>query len=116
LTTGGTIGYHYNLLTINAIFAGFLFTGLGIMVSVADKPSIKRLNEHGYLDKYYNSIYISVIFHLLSIVASVAIILKVEKNLIYLAEKLSLIMGIVFFIVSVCYLMRIIKKVRSITM
>ncbi len=83
------------------------------MISVSDKPRIARLNENGYLDKYYNAIYLSMLFHFISIIASVLLLLMVSNNNLILIERISLIFGIVFFIKSIFNLIKLIKKVKE---
>lgn len=41
--------FHYNLITFNSVIAGFLFSGISILVSLISNPSIKRLWDNGYL-------------------------------------------------------------------
>src|SRR5690625_5397893 len=45
-----------NFLSVNSIFAGFLFTSLGIIAGILDKEIIVFLDERGYLDGYINGI------------------------------------------------------------
>lgn len=105
--------FHFNLLTINSIFAGFLFTGLGIMVSIADKPRIKNLDLGGYMDNYYNAIYIALIFHITSTLLALTALMLVKIPILIVFEQISIIFGVIFFIKSVIDIVKVIEKVRN---
>lgn len=108
--------FQLNILTINSIFAGFLFTSLGIMASIVDKRRIAKLETGGYMDNYFNAIYIGLYFHIISIVIAVISILNDKINsikLLLMVEQLAMLAGIFFFIKSVLNILKIIKKVRN---
>lgn len=106
--------FHFNILTINSLFAGFLYTSLGIMASIMDKERIARLDKAGYMDNYYNGIYMGLFFHIISIIIAVLSILitKLNFELLVITEQLSMLAGIIFFIKSVANILKIIGKVR----
>lgn len=109
-------GYHINLLTINSIFIGFLFTGLGIMAGIADKDRIAKLDRAGYMDNYYNSIYIGIIFLMVSISISTLGFLSDKVNhisLIIYIQQFSLVGGIIFFVKAIWNIFKIIGKIRQ---
>ena len=106
----------FNILTINAILAGFLFIGLGILLSSLDKERIARLDMGGYLDKYYVSIYIAIFFNILCIICSIMIIfniLPLGNTILIYTVQITTIAGVIFFINSMNGLRRIIKKMRN---
>lgn len=107
--------FHISLLTINSVFSGFLFTSLGIMVSIADKERISVLDKAGYMDNYYNSIYLGIIFHVISAVIALILILfeSIQQYhvLVYI-EQLALLGGVLFFVKSVYNIINIVGKVR----
>lgn len=108
--------FHLSILTINSIFAGFLFTNLGIMVSMSDRERISKLDKAGYMDNYYNSIFIGLFFHVVSICISLIIIILPgfgENLFLIQAGQICLIYGIAFFIKSLLNVLRIINKVRE---
>ncbi|WP_142311607.1 MULTISPECIES: hypothetical protein [Bacillus cereus group] len=108
--------FHINFLTINSVFAGFLFTGLGIVASIADKDRILKLDRAGYMDNYYNAIYIGLIFHVVSIVIASLSIIVIEisdiKTLVAI-EQFAMFGGVIFFIKAVCNILKIINKIRK---
>lgn len=106
---------HFNIITINSILAGFLFTGLGIFISSLNKTRIQRLENGGYLDKYYTTIYIAISLNIASIVAAV-IIIFVDKKYSYqllLIEQMSLMVSIIFFVKCMVGLRKIISMIRK---
>lgn len=107
---------HLDILTINSIFAGFLFTSLGIMVSFSDKKAIADKDKNGYMDKYYNSIYIGLLFLIISILFAVSGFAFPQVNNIswfLTIEQLTLIGGIIYFIRSCWNVLKIIQSIRS---
>lgn len=114
-TKGFDSSNHINILTVNSIFAGFLFTSLGIIAGFMDKEKISNLDKNGYMDKYYNSIYLGLIFHIASAVLAAIAFVQPSMNsydIYLLLEQIFLLGGITFFISSVFYVKRIINKVR----
>lgn len=108
--------FHLNLLTINSVFLGFLFTGLGIMVGFTDKKTIKQLNTAGYMDNYYNSIYFGLVLFIISIILSalgVVIETKYITKLFLTIEQISFVGGILYFFKSIFGLMKLISFIRK---
>jgi hypothetical protein len=105
----------YNVISNNAIFGGFLYTGLGIIVSIIDKENIKYLDKHGYMDNYINGIKIGLVFNIISIIAALLLIAFDVKYAVFIkyVSFLSMIIGVVFFIKSVFNIMKLIKIVRN---
>lgn len=107
---------HVNILTVNSIFAGFLFTSLGIISGFMDKERISNLDKNGYMDRYYNSIYLGLLFHIISAVLAAYGFVQPNINnykIYLLIEQVSLLGGIVFFISSVINVKKIIDRVRN---
>ncbi|MEC1723937.1 hypothetical protein P9E34_04145 [Schinkia azotoformans] len=110
------VEFHQNLLTVNTIFLGFLFTALGIMVGFADKKLIKALDVAGYMDNYYNSIYFGMFYHGIStVISTVAVVLGnvVLINELILIQQITLLGGVLFFIKSILGILKIIREIRK---
>lgn len=107
---------HVDLLTINAIFIGFLFTTLGVLVGFLNNNRIIKLDRNGYMDNYYNTIYFGLFFFIISAICGVVGIFldftNLELELIYI-EQLSMLSGLTYFIKAIYSLARIISKVRN---
>lgn len=69
--------FHYNLITFNSVIAGFLFSGMSILVSLISNPSIKRLWDNGYLDDLYHSGGIGIGMSVVSIIMAFITVLKI---------------------------------------
>ncbi|SMB95563.1 hypothetical protein SAMN00017405_0430 [Desulfonispora thiosulfatigenes DSM 11270] len=107
---------HFNILSTNAILAGFLFTGLSIIVSTSNNKIIKILSEWGHLDLIHTSISRGIFLNLGSIVVSfIAMINSSKKIQIFLVniELLLLILGVCYFFMSILDLKFIINKIRE---
>jgi hypothetical protein len=107
-------GDHFNMITINSILSGFLFTGLGIIISGLDKEKILSLNIGGYLAKYYIQIYLTILFNIISIIASILIIFESRikiRPLLYI-EQSFIIIGIILFIKCMWDLIKLIRKMK----
>lgn len=73
------VDFHYNLITFNSVIAGFLFSGISILVSLISNPSIKRLWDNGYLDGLYHSGEIGIGMSVISIVMAFITVLRIFK-------------------------------------
>ena len=108
--------FHFNVLSINSILAGFLFTGLSIMISVSNKKIIKLLNRGGYLKIIDRSIYLGIFAHIFSIIMSfVSMINSYAKFQIFFTnlEFASLLIGVTFFFMAILKLKTIVEKIRE---
>ncbi len=107
----------YSIISTNAIFAGFLYTGLGIVVSVIDKEIIKYLDKHGYIDGYINGIKTGLIFHIISILIAFGLMLmEIKQSFLYILQVISfgsMLIGVVFFVKSVFNILKLIRIVRE---
>ncbi|SFS52422.1 hypothetical protein [Marininema halotolerans] len=114
--SSSNLEFQSDLLKVSSVFAGFLYTSMGIMAGMIDKERINKLNKGGYLDNYFNAIYISISFQIMVIIISVIIILRpsiADFYLVITIEHIFLILGIAFFVKSVWNVISIIEKVRN---
>lgn len=106
----------YNLLTINTIFAGFLYSMLGNMVEFSMRPEVKERDEAGYIESYFSPIYFGLFFFLFSIVIEVLLIFfnfKLCMSFFIYVQTCTSLIGIVFFIYSTIRLRKMINNVRN---
>lgn len=73
---------HFDLLTVSSIIGGFMFTSLGLLLSVSEYSIIKKLNETSIMSKKNGRIIKGLTFNMVSIFISLIFILKLEKVLI----------------------------------
>lgn len=126
--------YQFNLITINTVFAGFSFTVLGILISLASTEMMQRLKETTILIKQCENIADSIAMFIISSISSLWFItgmystgmyrlcarIKIEKLHSYIVEMLYtfeigyLMYGILLFIVSVRGMVILMKKIFEI--
>ncbi|RHW29444.1 hypothetical protein [Oceanobacillus profundus] len=107
---------HIDILTINSIFIGFLFTTLGVIVGFLGNTKIANSDRAGYMDEYYNTIYFGLVFFIVSAVSGLAAIFldnMYDNQYVLIIEQVAIIMGVAFFIKAIFNLASIIKKVRK---
>lgn len=116
LRTDFSSGDHFNIITINSILGGFLFTGLGIIISGLGSEKIKRLQRGGYLLKYYITIFISLFFTLISLIAALLIIFteKTDNLILLCAEQPTIFIAVIFFMKAMVNLIKIIRKISEV--
>lgn len=107
--------FQYNIITMSATIAGFLFTGVGLLISAIDKPHIKRLWDNNYLDNLYRAAFIGIISNIVSIISAFIYLCNIIEQVKYLiyVEVSSLVLGLVFFCWCIEKLVSIIKKMKN---
>lgn len=107
--------FSYNLLTVCAVFGGFVYSTLGTMVSFVSSRPIKKLDKAGYMDKYYNGTYITLTLFVLSILIGFVTAFSDEGmkyRVIFLIQLIVTMNALVFFTISVIGFKNLINKVR----
>lgn len=116
----------FNIITVNTVFAGFLFTSLGIIAGFSNNTSIRKFERIKTMDNIYNNISKGIIFSVLSITIGLIIVLfdfnfiikkifiyNILKSTGYIFELFFLIMSIIYFSLSVKYTFFAISVVRA---
>lgn len=107
---------HLAILTISTVFAGFMFTSLGLLIGFIDRGNMPELESAGFTGQYFNGIIIGITFLVFSMSVSFFTVINPDftKNLtVYNIEVFSLIAGILFFLKAVLDIFRILRKVRT---
>ncbi len=113
--------FHYSLITLNSVIAGFLFSGISILVSLISIPSIKRLWSNGYLDNLYHSGILGITLNIISIIFGFIITLKLTifnfnqdtyQRVLTILELATMLNGLVCFIICVSELVYCINILR----
>lgn len=112
------VDLHYNIITINAVFAGFLFTAVGLILSLLSSKSVKRLWNNGYMDGMYHAVICSIILHIISLVVGIFIVFKFSlsqkiKTCLFITEIALLLLGIILFVYSIVKLVQAINEFKS---
>lgn len=108
--------FSYNLLTVCSVFGGFVYSTLGNMVGFSSNNRIKKLNDAGYMDKYYNGTYVSLTLFLVSILLGFITAFSEEglrHHIIFLLQLIFTMNALVYFALSVLGFRRLINKVRN---
>ncbi|AEY64805.1 hypothetical protein [Clostridium sp. BNL1100] len=100
------------ILTINLTLAGFLLTGIGIMISIRDKSFIQTLIKAGYWAKIERSVFWGIAFHVLSaLFALVTLITRTNNIIIFNIENASFLFGLTYFIIVVVWLKKALRYI-----
>lgn len=106
---------HFNILTINSIIAGFMFTGLSIILSFSDKEFVKRMERSDFMSVIYLFIILGLFLSFTSVTCSLLMILNFNffvKWIVYI-EVLTLVLSFFCLLISVLNILYIIKQIRK---
>ena len=99
--------FNYNLISFNSVIAGFLFSGISILISLLTSSNLSRLWKNGYLDRMCTSGIASILSSLFSIcVAFSQIIISFNENsftpiILFDVEVSCLLASLILFIICV---------------
>lgn len=109
-------GLQFNIITVNSIIAGFLFTSLGIIISSSEKKIIKDLYNISILDNIMYNLTIGIGSSLLSIVMAILVLfvkfLEDIEHIIYLVQINLVVISIVFFCLAFLDTIFILKAIK----
>lgn len=60
-----------SLITIDTVLIGFSYTALNTMLSFSNNDNFIAIDKDGYIDKYYNGVYISISLFFLAVLFGV---------------------------------------------
>lgn len=112
---------HFDLITVNSIFSGFLFSSLSLIVGLNGTKSINKFEKAGFMENIYFNIIFGITTSILSIAFSLFMLFGYKlidkiyflyKFLIPTCELLFLLLTIIIFIKAVFDVTFIIKSVR----
>lgn len=96
---------HNAIMTINLTLAGFLLTGIGIMISIRDKEFIQTLIRAGYWKMIERSVFLGITFNIFSALLSLGnLIIKNSNIVVFNLEMSTFILGMTYFILVVVWL------------
>ena len=58
ITVNQTLGR--SIITIDTVLVGFSYTALNTMLSFSNNDEFNSIDKDGYIDKYYNGVYVSI--------------------------------------------------------
>lgn len=111
---------HFNLITVNSVLIGFLFTTFSILLGFLDEKIIQIFEEAGALKKVYSNLILGIKYSLVSIVISMLNMTLFEKyisnkvliNIIYSLELMFLISALLILFLVIKYLKIIIDSIN----
>lgn len=118
---GQGMDFYWNIITINSVFAGFMFSTLGIIFSVLEAPALKKLEKGIVIDEIYSTMINGIYSSIFSIMLSFILILLPASiisedgfvsNLIALSTLITALFTFFCFIKSVKDIHFIIKVFR----
>lgn len=112
---------HFDLITVNSIFSGFLFTSLSILLGFNNEEIIEFLEEGDYLDSVYQNVTKGLIFSIVSIITSILNLTIFESysyfinvlKYLHSAEMTFLVITIIKFIRAIIDLSFLISNIRT---
>lgn len=113
---------HFNFITVNSVFVGFLFSSLSLILGLSSIESIIRLERGGFMSNIYENIIYGITFSFLSIICSLIMIFMsanlskftlLINVLVPSVELLGLLLTIIVFFKAVIDVKFIIKVVRN---
>ena len=69
VTVNQTLGR--SLITIDTVLIGFSYTALNTMLSFSNSNDFNIIDRDGYIDKYYNGVYISIALFFIAMIFGV---------------------------------------------
>lgn len=101
---------HINILTVASMIAGFLFSGLSILMTVDKSETVLILKKAKRMNEIYNSCKIGIKASLFSVILSIIGFLTMQNyQLILFLEIYALIIGILYFISTISQLFIIVS-------
>ena len=108
--------FHKDIITLSSIFGGFSFTTYGIIIGLSSQEVMIKMERKGYTSPYYWSILISLFFIMLSLILSflgLFIPPFTDNKKLAMAELITFLMAVLFFIASILNVMVIQRQIRK---
>lgn len=112
--------FHFNLITVNALFAGFLYTNYSLLIGVLDNKIIEKVSSTSIIPKRNQHILNGIVNASLSVMASLYIILVPDYDFFLLnmlryfmcnVEIICMIFLIIYFLLSLYEMNQLFKAV-----
>lgn len=115
--------FHFSIITINSIFAGFLYTNYSLLLGLSDSELIKRLKSSSLIEKRNRHILSGILSAVISVIVGL-IIVVLELDLKVVAQKrindffveaelLYMALAILFFLLSIKEIHVLIRTVNE---
>ena len=64
--------FHFNLITVNALFGGFLYTNYSLLIGILDNPQVKKAQNTEIISKRNSHILHGIVYATVSVVSGLA--------------------------------------------
>lgn len=108
--------YQFNIITINSIFAGFLFTGLSTILSASNTRTVQTLIKAKRIQKIYYNLFIGILTNLISILVCIFVVLRINvfcSEVLVKLEIILIVIGVEALLISLHYLYKIIHYIND---
>lgn len=115
--------FHFSLITINSIFAGFLYTNYSLLLGLSDNEVVKKLKNSTLIEKRNKHILSGILSAVISVIAGLVIVIiqfdtksipqKYVKDFLVELELLYMALSIIFFLLSIKEIHVLIQAINS---
>lgn len=120
LYIGDYLDFQFNIITVSAIFAGFLYTNYSILIGISDTQIVKKISSTDLIEKRNNHILMGILNNFCSITLGLVLIIIYSYyggleysacRFLQIAEIIYMLSSILFFGLSLREMNNIIKSV-----
>lgn len=114
--------FHFDIITVNAVFAGFLYTNYSLLIGLFDNAVIKKIQNTSIIKKRNQHIMRGIIYATISVVSGLYLVLipqgssHFSKAVWYLFQNAEIVfMGflIIYFLLSLYEMSSLVKSVHQ---
>ncbi|ADU27202.1 hypothetical protein [Ethanoligenens harbinense] len=119
LSCANQSGFHFNMVTINSIFAGFLYTNYSLLLGLLDNDTVQKLLGTSVIRRRNDRIFAGIVCAVISIITGVILAIVTAGNttnsvskavnisgnwiltFLWAAECVFMVFGIFYFTISI---------------
>lgn len=107
--------FHFNLITVNALFGGFLYTNYSLLIGVLDNPQIQKAGNTKIISKRNRHILHGIIYATVSVIAGLCYVLLPQSTmwLVWVMKCLLVNVEIVFMAFLIVYFLLSLAEMNS---
>ena len=107
--------FHFNLITVNALFGGFLYTNYSLLIGILDNPLVKKAENTEIINKRNSHILHGIVYATVSVVAGLCLVLLPQTTvwLIWSVKCFLLNIEIVFMAFLILYFLLSLVEMNS---
>lgn len=111
--------FHFGLMTVNALFGGFLYSNYGLLVSLLDKELIQKVKCTNIMEKRNADVFCGIVYATFSVLCGLVIVFMSDRlNSFVLCfavngEIVFMISAIGFYLLSLLEMNRLLKALNK---